>query len=194
MQSWAEDGVRESDYITMSNAEHSQRTSYATGKLLTEFFMKDAVDEGRIKGCSIRFANVYSKNELYPKHIIPHILHSLINNGKVELLENSKKNMRTFLYNSDSCSAVIALSNSATALDGTVYNVATNEEISIVNLVKLCGEKLGIENPKIVFNGYRASDPERRILNTEKIRSRTGWTPKVSLSHGIEECVKELRK
>ena len=40
-----------------------------TGKLLTEFFMKDAVDEGKIKGCSIRFANVYSKNELNPKHI-----------------------------------------------------------------------------------------------------------------------------
>ena len=51
MQSWAEDGVRESDFITMADAEHSQRTSYATGKLLTEFFMKDAVDENKIKGC-----------------------------------------------------------------------------------------------------------------------------------------------
>ena len=46
MQSWAEDGVRESDFITMADAEHSQRTSYATGKLLTEFFIKDAVDDG----------------------------------------------------------------------------------------------------------------------------------------------------
>jgi dTDP-glucose 4,6-dehydratase len=63
MNSWNENGgVRESDYLTMAAAEHSQRTSYATGKLLTEFFIKDAVDEGRIKGCSIRFANVYSKN------------------------------------------------------------------------------------------------------------------------------------
>ena len=83
MQSWAEDGVRESDFITMADAEHSQRTSYATGKLLTEFFMKDAVDENKIKGCSIRFANVYSKNEMYPKHIIPHIIHSLKYNGSV---------------------------------------------------------------------------------------------------------------
>lgn len=39
MNSWNEHGgVKESDYITMANAEHSQRTSYATGKLLTEFF------------------------------------------------------------------------------------------------------------------------------------------------------------
>lgn len=194
MQSWAEDGVRESDYITMADAEHSQRTSYATGKLLTEFFMKDAVDEGKIKGCSIRFANVYSKNELYPKHIIPHILNQLKNGGKVELLENSKVNKRTFLHNEDSCAAVLALIDSEDALDGTVYNVATNEEISIIDLVKLCAKKLGIDNPEIVFNGYRKSDPERRVLNTDKIRSRTTWRPQVTLEQGIEECVKEMTK
>ena len=83
MNSWNEHGgVKESDYITMANAEHSQRTSYATGKLLTEFFMKDAVNKGKIKGCSIRFANVYSKDEKYPKHIIPHIINSFKNDGE----------------------------------------------------------------------------------------------------------------
>ena len=194
MQSWAEDGVKESDFITMADAEHSQRTSYATGKLLTEFFMKDAVDEGKIKGCSIRFANVYSKNELYPKHIIPHILNQLKNGGKVELLENSKVNKRTFLHNEDSCAAVLALIDSEDALDGTVYNVATNEEISIIDLVKLCAKKLGIDNPEIVFNGYRKSDPERRVLNTDKIRSRKKRRPQITLDQGIEECVKEMTK
>ena len=190
MVSWCEGGVKESDYITMANAEHSQRTSYATGKLLTEFFMKDAVDTGNIKGCSIRFA----KNELYPKHIIPHILNSLKNTGKVELLENSRKNKRTFLHNEDSCSAVIALADTESALDGSVYNVATDEEISIIDLVKLCGKYLDIEDPNIIFNGYRASDPERRLLNTDKIRTRTNWVPKVTLDMDIKECVEEMRK
>lgn len=192
MNSWNSDGgVSESDYITMANAEHSQRTSYATGKLLTEFFMKDAVAEHKIKGCSIRFANVYSKNELYPKHIIPHIINELRNKGCVELLENSKVNKRTFLHNEDSCAAVIALIETESALDGSVYNVATDEEISIIDLVKLCGDKLGIADPKITFKGYRESDPERRVLNTEKIRTRTSWIPKINLDQGIEMCVKE---
>lgn len=53
MNSWGENGVSESDYISMANAEHSQRTSYATGKLLTEFFMRDAVMKHKIRGCSI---------------------------------------------------------------------------------------------------------------------------------------------
>lgn len=194
MQSWAEDGVKESDFVTMAIAEHSQRTSYAVGKLMTEFFLKDAVNEGKINGCSIRFANVYSRNELYPKHIIPHILFSLKDSGKVVLLENSKVNRRTFLHNYDSCSAVIELSNSLEALDGTIYNVATDEEVTIVDLVKMCADAMGIKNPEIVFDGYRESDPVRRVLNTEKIRSRTNWRPIVTLEQGIKECVEELNK
>lgn len=190
MNSWNENGgVKESDYITMTNAEHSQRTSYATGKLLTEFFMKDAVENGNILGCSIRFANVYSKNERYPKHIIPFIINSFQEDGKVVLLENSRKNKRTFLHNFDSCSAVLALAETDSALDGSVYNVATDEEISILDLAKLCAEKMGIKDPIIEFSGYRESDPERRLLSTEKIRKRTNWKPIVSLNKGLDECI-----
>lgn len=195
MDSYREGGVKESDYLTLADAEHSQRTSYAVGKLLTEFFMKDAITstEGGILGCSIRFANVYSKNELYPKHIIPHILTSLKNTGKVVLLENSKHNYRTFLHNYDSCAAVIALMDTPSALDGSVYNVGTTEEVSILDLVKICALKLGIKQPEIIFEGYRQSDPVRRMLNTEKLRLRTGWKPVISLEKGIEMCVEEMK-
>lgn len=195
MQSWNENGgVRESDYLMMSTAEHSQRTSYACGKLMTEFFMKDAVDKGKIKGCSIRFANVYSKHERFAKHIIPHIINELLEKGSVTLLENSKKNRRAFLHNIDSCRSVMALINSDKALDGTVYNVATDEEITIIDLTYKIAEKMGLPKPEIIFNGYRSSDPERRILNTEKIRIRTDWTPIITLDKGLDMCVASIEK
>ena len=195
MQSWNENGgVRESDYLMMSTAEHSQRTSYACGKLMTEFFMKDAVDKGKIKGCSIRFANVYSKHERFAKHIIPHIINELLEKGSVTLLENSKKNRRAFLHNIDSCRSVMALINSEQALDGTVYNVATDEEITIIDLTYKIAEKMRLPKPEIIFNGYRSSDPERRILNTEKIRTRTDWTPIINLDKGLDMCVASIEK
>ncbi len=191
MNSWNEEGgVKENEYLTLADAEHSQRTSYAVGKLLTEFFIKDAVDKKRIRGCSIRFANVYSRDEKYPKHIIPYIINSLKDSGSVTLLENSRKNKRTFLNNYDSCSAVLALVNSQNALDGSVYNVATDEEVSILELVQLCAEKMNISEPVVHYSGYRESDPERRILSTEKIRTRTNWKPIITLEQGITECVK----
>lgn len=195
MQSWNENGgVRESDYLMMSTAEHSQRTSYACGKLMTEFFMKDAVDKGKIKGCSIRFANVYSKHERFAKHIIPHIINELLEKKSVTLLENSKKNRRAFLHNIDSCRSVMALINSEKALDGTVYNVATDEEITIIDLTYKIAEKMGFPKPEIKFEGFRSSDPERRILNTEKIRTRTDWTPIITLDKGLEMCVASIEK
>ena len=195
MQSWNENGgVRESDYLMMSTAEHSQRTSYACGKLMTEFFMKDAVDKGKIKGCSIRFANVYSKHERFAKHIIPHIINELLEKGSVTLLENSKKNRRAFLHNIDSCRSVMALINSEQALDGTVYNVATDEEITIIDLTYKIADKMGLPKPEIIFNGYRSSDPERRILNTEKIRTRTDWTPIITLDKGLDLCVASIER
>lgn len=195
MQSWNENGgVRESDYLLMSTAEHSQRTSYACGKLMTEFFMKDAVDKRKIKGCSIRFANVYSKHERFAKHIIPHIINELLEKGSVTLLENSKKNRRAFLHNIDSCRSVMALINSDQALDGTVYNVATDEEITIIDLTYKIAEKMGLPKPEIIFSGYRSSDPERRILNTEKIRTRTNWTPIITLDKGLEMCVASIER
>ena len=193
MQSFKEGGVKETDYLLMSDAEHSQRTSYATGKLLTEFFMKDSGDTGKIRGASLRFANVYSKNERFAKHILPHIVNSLINDGKVVLLENSKVNKRTFLHNIDSWDAVLHLLEHPDAMDGSVYNVATEEEISILDLVALIAGKLGIENPEITFEGYRESDPVRRVLSTEKLRTRTGWAPKISLEEGIDMII-DFRK
>ncbi|MDE6753263.1 MAG: NAD(P)-dependent oxidoreductase [Muribaculaceae bacterium] len=193
MQSWNnEGGVRENDFLVLATAEHSQRTSYAVGKLLTEFFMKDAVNKGKIRGCSIRFANVYSKHERFAKHVIPHIINQLLKGEKVVLLENSIKNKRTFLHNIDSCNAVLELLANPEALDGSVYNVATDEEISIVDLTKLIAKKMNIENPQIIFEGYRASDPERRLLNTDKLRTRTSWRPQVSLDKGLDLCVASI--
>ena len=89
---------------------------------------------------------------------------------------------------------MLALIGSESALDGSVYNVATDEEISIIDLVKLCGEKLGIAEPEITFSGYRESDPERRVLSTGKIRARTGWEPQIKLEEGIEMCVEEMKR
>lgn len=51
-----------------------------------------------------------------------------------------------------------------------------------------------IDSPVIEFQGYRASDPERRILSTEKIKARTNWKPAVNLDAGLTECIKNYLK
>ena len=190
MKSWEEGGVREDSPVLIATAEQSLRTSYATGKLMTEFFMKDAVERGRIRGCSMRFANVYSAEEIYDDHIIPHIISSLKRDGGVTLLENAKETRRTFLNNEDSCRAVVELLLNEQALDGGVYNVGTTDEFYIVDLVKLIAELMDIPEPRIEFKGTRSADPRRRLLSVEKIRAAVGWVPQVDLRSGLMACIK----
>lgn len=194
MQSWIEGGVKESNSVLIDTAEASQRTSYATGKLLTEFFLRDAVHKGKIRGCSVRFANVYSSDELYAEHIIPYIIDSFMKSKKIILLENSKINQRSFLHNYDSCSSIISLLESEDSLDGSVYNVGTDEEIKIVDLVDLIAKKMYVEDYEIEYVGYRESDPRRRLLNTEKIRNTTNWKPKIDLNKGLDMCIEYRMK
>jgi len=194
MASYRKGGVSEDDTLMLVTAETSQRTSYAAGKLLTEFFMKEAVDNKKIKGCSIRFANVYSNDELLPDHIIPYVIDSLQKNNRVKLLTNAKNTYRSFLHNHDSCDAVIALLETPSALDGSIYNVGTDEEILIPDLVKTIATKMRKNDMEIVYDGTRTADPQRRLLNTCKIRTRTIWSPKVSLDEGLDMCIKTKSK
>jgi len=194
MNSYKEGGVKEDDVLALVTAESSQRTSYATGKLMTEFFMKEAIDKNLIKGCSIRFANVYSNDELFAEHIIPYTIDSLMKSNTITLFENAKNTFRTFLHNYDSCSGVISLLEAKECLDGTIYNIGTEEEIAIVDLVKLIASKMNISNLEIKYQGVRSADPVRRLLNTDKIRAKTAWTPKVSLEKGIEMCLEFKKK
>jgi len=156
--------------------------------------MKDAVAKGRILGCSIRFANVYSPDELLPEHIIPYAIDSLLQDGSVRLLCNARETYRTFLHNQDSCAAVIALLEADAALDGSVYNVGTPEEILIPDLVRLLAAKLGLGVPRITYHGERSADPARRFLNTDKITERTGWRPRVPLGDGLDQCLAYRRR
>ena len=182
--------MRKYSPVSTATAEQSLPTSYASGKLMTEFFIKDAVERGRIRGCSMRFANVYSAEEIYDDHIIPHIISSLKRDGGVTLLENAKETRRTFLNNEDSCRAVVELLLNERALDGGVYNVGTTDEFYIVDLVKLIAELMGVPELKIEFKGSRSADPRRRLLSVEKIRTAVGWVPQVDLRMGLMERIK----
>jgi dTDP-glucose 4,6-dehydratase len=53
---------------------------------------------------------------------------------------------------------------------------------------------MGINDVDIRFEDYRKSDPERRLLNTDKIRTRTSWKPIITLDEGLTMCVNSIKK
>jgi dTDP-glucose 4,6-dehydratase len=131
---------------------------------------------------------------LLPEHIIPYVINALQKSSTVKLLTNAENTYRTFLHNQDSCDAVIALLETSAALDGSVYNVGTSEEILIPDLVHLIAKKMSKISVNIVYEGERSADPLRRLLNTDKIRTRTNWMPTVTLEKGLDMCIETKSK
>ena len=74
--------------------------------------------------------------------------------------------------------------------DGTLADTAEG----ILRTEEAMLKEMGLPKPEIKFEGFRSSDPERRILNTEKIRTRTDWTPIITLDKGLEMCVASIEK
>jgi len=94
---------------------------------------------------------------------------------------------RDFIYIDDVIDASLAVAGSTQALGG-VYNIATGREISIKSLVNIIKDiaiqyNIKVETKKAV---PRSIDfVRRRVLDIEKIKKATAWSPKMSLEEGI---------
>jgi GDP-L-fucose synthase len=74
--------------------------------------------------------------------------------------------------------------------DLEITNISGEKEVSIEELAFLIKQVAGYEG-QLVFNKSKPTGARRKILNDDQIRM-LGWNPKVSLSQGITEYVKEL--
>lgn len=133
-----------------------------------------------------RAANVYGPcQQLY--RIIPRTIIYFLT-GKTLELHGGGTAVRSFIHIDD-----VARGTLEVLLRGTIgeaYHLATDQNISIRDLVYLIAEKMNI-NPaaSIRVVGDRLGKDDAYLLNTQKIQSQLGWTPKISLETGIEQCI-----
>jgi nucleoside-diphosphate-sugar epimerase len=74
--------------------------------------------------------------------------------------------------------------------NGTAYNVGSQEEISIENLLflvkKIALKKFGVSyEGKVTRSVTRSGNPLRRVLDCTRLKEDTGFVPEVSLEEGI---------
>ena len=98
---------------------------------------------------------------------------------------------RSFAYVSDTVSALLTLAT-CSKCEGEVFNVGSDEEVSIEVLAKLVVELTGSKS-SLVYVKPRPGDPRRRRPDIGRITSYTGWRPRVNLVEGLKLTVEWLR-
>ena len=121
--------------------------------------------------------------------VIPTIFSQCYENKSIKI--GNINTTRDFTYVSDLCNAYEKLLTSKKkSVYGNVYNIGTNNEISIIELINLI-QKICKSNKKIIQEKSRkrkkSSEVNRLRCDSSSFQKLTSWKPKVSLIDGLKK-------
>ncbi|MCP8858518.1 NAD-dependent epimerase/dehydratase family protein [Latilactobacillus curvatus] len=157
---------------------------YAIDKFATERFM---VDYGQLYGlptvCT-RFFNVYGpkQNPKSPYSGVLSIISDCLVRDNIFNLFGDGSQTRDYVYIDDVVDALLLLATTPEAKHD-VYNVATGESISLVNVIKAYESAVG-RKVKVVKKEARLGDVQDSLADITKLRG-LGYEPKVNVTAGL---------
>ena len=136
-----------------------------------------------ISNCS----NNYGPRQ-FPEKLIPKMIFNILNNKPLPIYAKGK-NSREWIYVDDHCEALIRLFFKGKT--GERYNIGSNINCSNILIVKKIleifkGKKIQIgKKVKIKFVKDRPGHDFRYAINSDKIKSKLNWKPKINLNQGL---------
>lgn len=145
----------------------------------------------------IRPFNVYGPGQrIDDGRIIPDLMKAAIEGGALVLYSDGRAT-RSFCYVADFVTAclLVMMSNA----DGEPFNVGNDHEISIGELAKMMAEvaadpPLAVEHRVSGDADYLVDNPQRRCPDLTKLRTTTGWSPRVGLREGLGRTLESYRE
>ena len=121
--------------------------------------------------------------------VVPRFIQTALK-GETLQIYGTGKQTRCFCFVADLVEAIIGLMNCRQA-SGKVYNIGTDEEITIEGLadkiIQMTGSKSKKEFvPLEVAYGRPMEDMMRRVPSIERIKKTIGWKPKTSLTETLQ--------
>lgn len=173
------------------------RWSYAATKAVDEFLALAYHKEVGLPVVIFRLFNTVGPRQSgrYGM-VIPRFVRSALLGEPIRVFSDGKQT-RCFGNVSDSVRAIIALSECEQAV-GQVFNVGTQEEVTILELAQRVKERTGSQS-EIIHIPYNEAyeegfeDMRRRIPNTSKIKHTVGWQPEKTLDQTLDEVIAYFR-
>jgi UDP-N-acetylglucosamine 4-epimerase len=171
---------------------------YAASKWENEQQILRAKQTG-MEAVALRFFNVYGTGQrpdgAYAA-VIPKFI-DLALNGQAPTVFGDGLQTRDFVHVDDVAQAMLMLASSAwNPLHEHVYNVATQTEISLLDLLSTIHavlEEVAPDVPRLspLFAEERAGDIARSVGSIARLCSTTSWAPKVLLNDGLRRQIVE---
>jgi UDP-glucose 4-epimerase len=177
------------------------RWSYAVSKLFDEHLSFAYQDKYGIPVVNLRFFGSYG-----PRHHLSwwggpqSVFISQVLSEEEITIHGDGRQTRSFTYVSDTVDGIVAATEKEAA-NGQIFNIGSNQEISILDLARLIhrlcatGRPLRLKfTPYESLSGRKYEDVRRRIPDNRKARELLGVVPEVSLEEGLMRTIRWQRE
>ena len=187
----------EDDDIVLGSTRMS-RWSYACSKAIDEFLGLAFHQQYKLKVVIGRFFNTIGPRQTGQYGmVVPRFVQKALKNEPVSIYGTGQQR-RCFCYVEDLIDAITGLMNCEQAA-GKVYNIGSNEEITIEGLADKIIKMTNSKSKKEFVSyeeayGRPIEDMMRRVPNLERIKKMTGWEPKTSLDDALRAIIENFKQ
>jgi UDP-glucose 4-epimerase len=173
------------------------RWAYSTAKAVDEILAYAYHREKGLPTTVVRLFNTVGPRQS-PAYgmVIPNLVRQAVTGQPLRVFGDGSQT-RCFCHVYDVVDALVGLLDHPGAI-GDVFNVGSDHEISILDLARLIVERTGSRST-IELIPYDEAYPQgfedmrRRVPDTTKIRTLTGWRPTRTLDEILEETIAEAK-
>ncbi|MBD1172754.1 dTDP-glucose 4,6-dehydratase [Pelagibacterales bacterium SAG-MED05] len=173
------------------NFPYTPSSPYSASKASSDHLVNAYVRTHKIDAVISNCSNNYGPRQ-FPEKLIPKMIYNILNNKPLPIYSKGK-NLREWIYVNDHCDALIKLFFKGRS--GEKYNIGSGINCSNIFLVKKILKsftdrriKIG-KKVKIIFVKDRPGHDFRYALNSNKIKKKLKWKPKINLNRGISKTV-----
>lgn len=168
-------------------------TIYGAGKYYTEGLIRSFAKSHNLSYSICRFFSVYGPN-MDCEGAYTEIVYNWLNNVKtgsneIVVYGNPDEKILDLVYVEDVVNAILKVSENWT---NDVFNVSTQEGISISELIKIIERELEVSLNITILPENRTDIENKRVGSVDKLK-QLGWNPKYTISEGIKETYKWIQ-
>lgn len=165
------------------------RWAYSTAKAVDEILALAYHGQHGLRSTVVRLFNTVGPRQRADYGMVVPTMVGQALRGEPLTIHGDGRQTRCFCHVEDVVGALLALLDHPESY-GQVFNVGSEDEISILDLARRIVERTGSSSP-IVLQPYEEvfgpsfEDMRRRVPDTGRLRALTGWTP----SHSLDEII-----
>ena len=172
--------------LMQENAPYRPSTPYAISHAAIDMSLAAYFNQYSFPVITARFANFFGPGQqLY--RIVPRTILAAMGDGSL-VLDGGGTSVRSFIYGDDTADAILTSLQYGSL--GEVYHFATEEFVSIRDLVTTIATKMNVDPSSFCTDGPdRPGKDLAYFISAEKAKIELGWRPNTSLADGIQQTI-----